>query len=355
MKTAAKYCLLIVVIFSTHLIAGTILSINPDSARRGENLYVYVSGSGTHFEEGGNPSVWLSKGGHTIYASGYYPYGNTEMFVWFSIPYDAVQGLHNFNVYNDIDGTMVIFNAFRIYPGVIVSVNPDSVQQGQQLSVLITGQDTSFSDANNTVWLSQGAETIYSPNSWSVSDTLLIAEFDVPCDANAGLYDVSVQNDVDQTMTFSDGLAITPFSPAITSITPRGAYQGQSLSVTITGLNTHFLLGEPAGADYCLGQSSYPQAAAVMKNVVWLSRGDSIIFSRDSWISEKTLLTASFDIPEDANVGLWSVHVPSFHDGVLTLSESFIIVQPGDWTGDGIVNFFDLVVLAEHWMEGTGE
>lgn len=353
MRTAFKYCLLIVVIFTAPLTAGTITSVNPDIAHTGEGLSVTIYGSGTHFLDGGNPLVWLSKGAQNIYASGYNAYSNTALIVWFDIPPDAATGWHHVNVYNDIDGIMTLYNGFVIRAGIVTSVNPDNAQQGQEFSVIIIGQNTNFSEANDTVWFSQGAETIYSPNSWSVSDTLLIAEFDIPCDACEGLYDVKVQNSFDGTMTLSDGLTITPFSPEIASITPRGAYQGQSLSVTITGLNTHFVLGEPSGEDYCLEHGSYPQADPAMKNAVWLSRGDSTIFSKDSWVPEKTLLTASFDIPADANTGLWDVHVPSYYDGVLSLPDSFMVVQPGDWTGDGMVNFFDLAILAENWLEGT--
>ena len=62
---------------------------------------------------------------------------------------------------------------------------------------------------------------------------------------------------------------------------------------------------------------------------------------------------AQFDIPADANFGFWDVVVPTRAEGRLTLQDGFTIAQPGDWTGDGKVNFLDFAVVAENWLEGT--
>jgi len=376
MKIIFKCPLLIVVLFaaSATLSAGTIVSIDPNSAQLSQSIAVAVEGQGTHFEQGTQTLIWLSQGSHNIYSYGYYPYTDTLLIVWFDIPVDAETGLYDLKVYNGIDGTLTLNDGFTIAPGGIVSVNPNNGQQGQSLSVTITGRDTHFHQGTEVfnqgtptnVWLSgfsQESPTVYLRFSWSVSDTLLIATFDIPCDAPTGLHNVSVQNDIDGILTLYNGFTINSSNPILTSITPRGAYQGQKLSVTITGQNTHFQMGTTtfaqATSTVCQGTPTttwfFQGSPTTNSCAVWLTRGTSTIYSNECWSREKTLLTANIDIPADANPGLWDVHAPSFFDGELILPDGFMVVQPGDWTGDGIVNFLDFAVIANNWLEGADE
>jgi hypothetical protein len=362
MKMIVRCSLLIVILFATSaaLIAQTITSIDPNNGQQGQSLGVGISGQDTHFDQAATMSIWFSQGGSTIYAYGYYPVNDTFMTAWFDIPDDAAAGLYDLNIYNDIDGAFTLYDSFRITLGNIVSVNPNSCQQGQILSVAITGQDTHFQQGTDfqqgsqtTVWFSQGSPTVYAENAWAVDDTLLIANFVFPRDATTGLRDLNVYNDIDGTLTLYGGFTITPYNPVLASITPNGAYQSQSLSVTITGQNTHFL----QGTDFQQGSPTMYWSAQGTPTVsfVWLSQGSSTIYSRDAGAPGDTLLMARFDIPEDANAGLWDVHVPTKGDGMLTLQDGFTIAQPGDWTGDGKVNFLDFAVVADNWLEGTNE
>lgn len=139
--------------------------------------------------------------------------------------------------------------------------------------------------------------------------------------------------------------------PVLTSITPSAAKQGQSLTVIITGFNTHF--GQGSGSD-----GSFKQGSPTVTDV-WLSQGSSTIDWVRGWGFYDTLFFTLFDIPDDANAGKWDVNV--FVQGSptmewdLTLSGGFTIAQPGDLTCDGAVNFFDVAVLSNHWLEGTNE
>jgi hypothetical protein len=362
MEIVPKCLVLIVILFaaSATLTAGTIVSIDPDNAQLGQSIGVAVVGSGTHFEQGGGTLIWLSQGSYNIYAYGYYPYDDTSLIVWFDIPNDAETGLYDLKVYNNIDGTLTLHNGFVVTPLHIVSVSPNNAQKGQHLSVTITGQNTHFHQGTSTqqgtptnVWFSRGSQTIYARGSWGISDTLLIAEFDIPCDAATGLHDVGVYSYLDGTLTLDDSFTITPYTPVVTSITPRGAYQGQKLSVTITGQNTHFKSGTPTGYCFAQGTPTFFQGTPTTRNIIWFSQGSSTIFSGDCWARENTLLTANIDIPADAGTGFWDVYIPTGADGMLTLTNGFMVVQPGDWTGDGVVNFFDFAVLADNWLEGT--
>jgi len=357
MKTIVNRSLLIVVLFATSatLSAGTIVSVDPNSTQTGQDVAVLIEGQGTHFEQGGGTSIWLSQGGQNIYAYGYYPYDDTSLVVWFDISNDAGTGLYDLNVYNDIDGTLTLHNGFMITPCNIVSVGPNSAQQGETLSVAITGQDTHFQQGSKTVWLSgfsQGSSTLYPKDAWTVDNTLLIAEFTFPNDVTTGLKDLNVHNDIDGTLTLYDGFTITPLNPVLTSITPNGAYQGQRLTVTITGQNTHFGQGT---LTFQQGTSTtwFSQGTPTTSVVVWLTQGSSTIYSRNGGAPGNESVMARFDIPADANAGLWDVVVPTRREGRLTLQDGFTVAQPGDWTGDGKVNFLDFAVVANNWLKGT--
>jgi hypothetical protein len=157
---------------------------------------------------------------------------------------------------------------------------------------------------------------------------------------------------------------VTPTDPGVlTSITPSDSKQCQSLCVIITGSNTHFGQATQTGGDLfsqCTPTTSQQGTPTVAD--VWLSQGSSTIDWVCGWKLCDTLFSALFDIPDDANAGKWDVHVNVFQQctptttvWTLTLSDGFTIAQPGDITCDGVVNFFDVAVLGNHWLEGAGE
>jgi hypothetical protein len=144
--------------------------------------------------------------------------------------------------------------------------------------------------------------------------------------------------------------------PVLTSITPSAAKQGQSLTVTITGFNTRFGQGSGTG----LFEPCTPTQGSPTVTDVWLSHGSSTIDWVSGWGLYNTLFYALFYIPDDANPGKWDLHVEITQctpttTWDLTLSDGFMIAQPGDITCDGAVNFFDVAALGNHWLEGTGE
>ncbi|MFH1614708.1 MAG: hypothetical protein ABIG61_06465 [Planctomycetota bacterium] len=195
-----------------------------------------------------------------------------------------------------------------LFAQTLISIDPDNAIQGQNLSVTITGQDTHFKQGTNTgVWFSRGGSTINGdcpPH--SSSDTILPANFNISVDAPCGSWDVSVWNSIDGTLTLSDGFTVVGNSPVLASISPIRAAQGQSLSVTITGLDTIFLDG--------IGTTD-----------VWLSQGVLTINASGYSAFSNTSLSADFDIPADAVCGFWDVSVDDYYDGTLTLSNVFLI------------------------------
>ena len=97
------------------------------------------------------------------------------------------------------------------------------------------------------------------------------------------------------------------FGQSLQSISPDNALQGQELSVTITGENTHFGQGTPT------------------VTAVWFSKDGSTIDGTPPTSSSNTSFNADFDIPTDATVGSWDVNVQNPTDGTMTLTDGFSI------------------------------
>ena len=324
MKSLTQYFLIICAFISTAS-AQVITSVDPDSAYQGQSLAVSITGQNTHFmfvqgsETIYTDNVWFSQGSSTIAASSVAVYSNTSLSADFDIQGSAPTGLWDVNV-EQVGGYGVVSlnNGFTIYAApwpVITSVEPDNAHQGQSLPISITGQNTHFAQGSGTlgIWFSQGTSTI-SASSFSVnSNTSLSANFNIPTDAPTGLWDVSVQTDFDGTMTLNDGFTINPTTvPIISSVTPDSAYQGQSLTVSITGQNTHFMFVQGSETIYT--------------DNVWFSQGSSTIAASSVAVYSNTSLSADFDIQGSAPTGLWDVNVEQVGGyGVVSFNNGFTI------------------------------
>jgi len=96
-------------------------------------------------------------------------------------------------------------------------------------------------------------------------------------------------------------------NPIITSINPNSAVLGQSLSVTISGQNTHFAQGTGTSTS------------------VWFSQGSQTIYPSYVAAQGSISLSAWFSIPNFANTGLWNVNVNNYVDGTMILPNSMTI------------------------------
>lgn len=227
-----------------------------------------------------------------------------------------------------------------------ISVSPSTAQQAEQLAVVITGNNTHFTqEASSTVWLSRpGSPNIYSNGFYSVDNTTLIAQFFIPFGTTTGQWDTNVSTSTDGTVTNPGSFTVTPYNPILTTITPGAAYQGQRLAVAITGQNSHFLFqqGSPVvnfgqgSPTLWFGGPSQSQQGSPTNGIFWLSQGSSTIVSNDGGVAGNELLMADISIPQDANAGLWNVNVPTptAVDGLMILPNAFRITRPGDITGD---------------------
>jgi hypothetical protein len=228
------------------------------------------------------------------------------------------------------------------------SIVPNTGSQGQTLTVSITGANTSFSQASNTVWFSQGSSTIiYATNNNVISNTLINSTFSIPNNALLGYYNVNVYNQTNGLMSINNWFQITSNTnnPIITNVNPNSAQQGQLLPVTITGQNTNFL-----------------QAT---NTTAWFEQGSStVIYPLNIITNSNTQITLFMQIPANQPTGLYTTKVYNSVDGNMQLPNSFnvtynanppqlVSVSPSTTTQGAVL---DVIISGQntHFNQGTG-
>jgi len=211
-------------------------------------------------------------------------------------------------------------------------VNPNSATQAQRVDVTIAAQNVDFAPGNTRAWLARG-DTIFNASSITVmGKTSLRAVFFIFGYTSIGLMDVFVQDKNGIVATLRNGFTVLPGLPAnLVAVQPNFAEQSQTLTVTITGQNTHFAQGS--------GTSS-----------VRFQQGSSTIHASGINASSDLSLSASFTIPPTAPSGFWNVDVQTFLDGFLTLNNGFriLLAPPTNLTTTAISNTQINLSWADH-------
>jgi len=187
------------------LTQAVLVSISPDQAQRGESVTLTLYGSNTNFTEtGASNSVWMNRSGdpydHEINAISINPIDNATLEAQFSFTYSNPVGLYSVLAYNNYDGTLSLLTAFQLLEGdnppAILSVSPDTVQQGQTLDIEVTAENIDFTQGTVAIQLEQNIHTIY-PNSVLVNNpTKLTVNFAFITNHPTGNYDIIVHNSI---------------------------------------------------------------------------------------------------------------------------------------------------------------
>ncbi len=294
-----------------------LLSVVPDSGAQGENLWVSVTGTNTHFEQGSSTQtvVWFSQGSSTLNSGLVYVHSETYLEAYFALPTSMPLGPWDVLVNTTDYPTETMYDGFTVFapPQIpeIVWVDPNSGYQGEDLFVNIVGENTHFSQASSTttMWLSTELSTIYANYVNVFSPTHLEASLSIPETAELGAWDVSVSDDIDGTVSLEDGFSVDPAPvPAITAVNPSLACQGAGLWVSVFGQNTNF------------GEGSSPTSA-------WFSRDGSIIPAEAVNVGSATTLTMKIGIPQYAEPGPWDVSVYNDIDDTVTAAGLFTVLH----------------------------
>jgi hypothetical protein len=90
----------------------------------------------------------------------------------------------------------------------LISLSPSYGQQGENFLVNITGSHTHFSTGSQAIYFTRDSSQINLTIDSVYTDTTLAAIIYIPLQAETGLWDVSVQNELDGTMILEDGFQI---------------------------------------------------------------------------------------------------------------------------------------------------
>ncbi len=196
-----------------------------------------------------------------------------------------------------------------------ISLNPTSGTENTSFGVTVTGSGTNFLASSTTcVEIKSTPSSIFLTGVSVTSSTLLTGNLSIPLGTNAGTYDATVYQgsgcagvEYDCTNCFTVNAA----TPAISSISPNTAEQGESLTgVTFTGINTNF-----TASTTCVEIMGSP----------------STITLTGVSVSSPTSLTANVSIPANAIAGSYGARIyegPGCTGAVYTCSNCFTITAP---------------------------
>lgn len=194
--------------------------------------------------------------------------------------------------------SLAILLAGGLYAQSVSILNPSVGQNGQTLPIIISGQNTAFTQGSVSLILSQGSQimgqgsnTVFS-NIVAVNNTTLSANLSVPGSSTLGFYDLMVNSGSSTINRLAAFEVITGGQNVISTNSP-GAKPGQNLNVTfnVTG-------------------ASFKNLASENIEKVWLSKGNQVIegFSNIQIING-TSFSADLYVPLSASTGWWDINV----------------------------------------------
>jgi RHS repeat-associated protein len=278
--------------------APSIVSVTPGSGQRGETITVTIIGNNTAFVQG----VTEAKFGEGIsVGSGddgeFGPVtvtSPTRATARITIAEDADLDDYNVTVRTRQD-RVTLKDGFTVTaPPVRLTLTPDRGLQNNTLTVTITGQNTHFqngvTEASFGDDISVGGEDAGKFGRLSVtSPTRATVQIHIEGDADPNERKVVVRTR-DERVTLKDGFTVVPAPPPIT-LAPTTGRQGQTLTVTINGQNTHFRQGTTEarfGKGISVGNGKTGAYGSVTVNSATRATA-SIVIDDDADTSDRTL------------------------------------------------------------------
>lgn len=288
-----------------------ISSISPAQGNAGQTLNVTIYGNNTNFAQASNTvAFYFNSASPTVTYPNYFSViNNTTLSANLTIPANTYTGVYDFSVYNFIDGFMLKPQSFTVnglLPPSIVSLSPNTGFAGQTLNVVISGSNTTFAQASNTIGFifNTASQTITYPNHFNVnSNTSITANITIPPQTAPGSYEMFVANPFNGYL-FYQPFYVTSTSPQIVNVTPSSAKQGQSLEIIF----------DVAGSVYSQGSG----------NQVELKKGpNSVLVPSSINVLNSYKIVAFFDVPWNAETGLYDVVLKNNLNETLVANEAF--------------------------------
>jgi len=212
-----------------------ITTVNPSAGHQGQNLAVTVTGLFTGFVQGSTQVTF----GADVTVVNVTVASATSLTAQLEIANIAATGSRTLMVTTGSEA-VTLNNAFTVTSGlpVLTIATPNSGQQGQNVTLAVTGQFTHF--AQGTTQVSIDGVTV---SSVTVTDpTSLTAHLTVPATAAVGSRTLTVTTG-GEAPTLSNAFNVTPGTPVITAVSPNTGKQGDTVTVAVTGQFTHFAQG----------------------------------------------------------------------------------------------------------------
>jgi len=226
-----------------------IVNVNPNQGKRGQTLSLQITGTQTSFAQGSNITVTIFNSATAIKSNSVAILSNTHLIASVTIPQNANYQLCDLAVsgssmpFVSMRSGFAVVNASGKIPK-IKSFAPETATAGQTLDLTITGDGTTFSQASQVQasFFAQ-ASNITVNNVNVINDTTLVTNITVGQNVNTGYYPFLV--DVAQEgKLYSSGLGLLVYQgggePQVVAVTPNGAALGETLNLTITGVNVNF-------------------------------------------------------------------------------------------------------------------
>src|SRR6267142_2658321 len=212
-----------------------ITTVNPSAGHQGQNLAGNVTGLFTGFVQGSTQVTF----GADVTVVNVTVASATSLTAQLEIANIAATGSRTLMVTTGSEA-VTLNNAFTVTSGlpVLTIATPNSGQQGQNVTLAVTGQFTHF--AQGTTQVSMDGVTV---SSVTVTDpTSLTAHLTVPATAAVGSRTLTVTTG-GEAPTLSNAFSVTPGTPVITAVSPNTGKQGDTVTVAVTGQFTHFAQG----------------------------------------------------------------------------------------------------------------
>lgn len=286
-----------------------LIRISPDSIDNGsQRINVTITAENTNFlNDCKSPLIYLNGAyGEEIYIDSLEIISATQLKGSFLIPYYTES-----QTFNLIVNDLFLENAFHVHKlkDELVSIYPDSANNGQTLNVIINGSNTSFSKDNflpEAVLIENVTGKEIKINKISIkSKNQLAGSITIPYQAHTNSYALKV-HDYFGDYFLENAFHVTGYK--LLSVTPKIASTGQSIQVLITGFNTNFIINE--------------KTSISLTNLF-----DTLLLSNLQVVSP-TQLKATVSIPKNLSLGDYNLLFKDHEGYVSTLISAFKIIDP---------------------------
>lgn len=227
----------------------SITNISPNQGQRGQTLNLQITGTQTSFAQGSSITVTIFNSATAIRSNSVAVLSNTHLIANITIPQNANYQLCDVAVsgvsmpFVSKRSGFTVVNASGKIPK-IKSYTPETAILGQTLDLTITGDGTNFTQATQVQasFFTQ-ASNITVNNVNVINDTTLVTNITIGQNLNTGYYpfylDVAKEGKL-----YNPGLGLLVYqgggAPQIVAVSPNAMALGETLNLTITGVNVNF-------------------------------------------------------------------------------------------------------------------